>query len=101
LSLVSADEGKMLAGIERLIKKQLPRKEIEGFEPKNNLPLKPKAKADPSKARNRRPQGGAGKSFGPKPAGRSGGRGRGGQGDGQGRGQGQGRSGRPAQRQSA
>ena len=101
LSLVSADEGKMLAGIERLIKKQLPRKEIEGFEPKNNLPLKPKAKADPSKARNRRPQGGAGKSFGPKPAGRSGGRGRGGQGEGQGRGQGQGRTGRPAQRQSA
>ena len=101
LSLVSADEGKLLAGIEKLIKKQLPRKEVEGFEPKNNLPLKPKAKADPSKARNRRPQGGNGKNFGPKPAGRSGGRGRGGQGEGQGRGQGQGRSGRPAQRQSA
>ncbi|HBM50957.1 MAG TPA: ATP-dependent RNA helicase RhlE, partial [Marinobacter sp.] len=50
LSLVSADEGKLLAGIEKLIKKQLPRKEVEGFEPKNNLPLKPKAKADPSKA---------------------------------------------------
>ncbi len=101
LSLVSADEGKLLAGIEKLIKKQLPRKEVEGFEPKNNLPLKPKAKADPSKARNRRPQGGNGKSFGPKPAARSGGRGRGAQGEGQGRGQGQGRSGRPAQRQSA
>ena len=101
LSLVSADEGKLLAGIEKLIKKQLPRKEVEGFEPKNNLPLKPKAKADPSKARSRRPQGGAGKSFGPKPAARSGGRGRGAQGEGQGRGQGQGRTGRPAQRQSA
>lgn len=81
LSLVSADEGKMLAGIERLIKKQLPRKEVEGFEPKNNLPLKPKAKADPSKARNRsgngggngRPGGNA-RSFGDKPGGRSGGR---------------------------
>ncbi len=95
LSLVSADEGKLLAGIEKLIKKQLPRKEVEGFEPKNNLPLKPKAKADPSKARNRRPQNGNGKSFGPKPAGRSGGRGRGGQS------QGEGRSGRPSQRQSA
>ncbi|WP_150911698.1 DEAD/DEAH box helicase [Marinobacter halotolerans] len=58
LSLVSADEGKMLAGIEKLIKKQLPRKEIEGFEPKNNLPLKPKAKADPSRARNRNGNGG-------------------------------------------
>ena len=88
LSLVSADEGKQLAGIEKLIKKQLPRTEIEGFEPKNNLPLKPKAKADPSKAR--KPQGGnKGRSFGPKPAGGNPGRG------------GQGRSGRPAQRRSA
>jgi ATP-dependent RNA helicase RhlE len=50
--LVSADEGKMLAGIEKLLKKQLPRKQVEGFEPNNNLPLKPKAKADPSRARN-------------------------------------------------
>ncbi|WP_404366037.1 DEAD/DEAH box helicase [Marinobacter sp.] len=33
LSLVSADENRMLAGIERLIKKQLPRKTMEGFEP--------------------------------------------------------------------
>jgi ATP-dependent RNA helicase RhlE len=78
LSLVSADEGKMLAGIEKLIKKQLPRKEVEGFEPTNNLPLKPKAKADPSRARNRRPGAGpsrpAGKtqSYGGNPGGRSG-----------------------------
>ena len=95
LSLVSADEGKQLAGIEKLIKKQLPRTEIEGFEPQNNLPVKPKAKADPSKARGRKPQGAnKGKSFGPKPAGRSGaGRGRGGAG---GAGQAQGR-GRPGQ----
>ncbi|MGO1502437.1 MAG: helicase-related protein, partial [Marinobacter sp.] len=82
LSLVSADEGKQLAGIEKLIKKQLPRKEVEGFEPKNNLPAKPKAKADPSKARNRsggNPGGngrpvGKPRSFGDKPGGRSGGR---------------------------
>ncbi|SHK15404.1 ATP-dependent RNA helicase RhlE [Marinobacter antarcticus] len=79
LSLVSADEGKMLAGIEKLIKKQLPRNEMEGFEPKNNLPLKPKAKADPSKARNRNGGGngrpdGKPRSFGDKPGGRSGGR---------------------------
>ncbi|MDN6320486.1 MAG: DEAD/DEAH box helicase [Marinobacter sp.] len=82
LSLVSADEGKQLAGIEKLIKKQLPRKEVDGFEPKNNLPAKPKAKADPSKARNRsggnpggngRP-GGKPRSFGDKPGGRNGGR---------------------------
>jgi ATP-dependent RNA helicase RhlE len=82
LSLVSADEGKMLAGIEKLIKKQLPRKEMEGFEPTNNLPLKPKAKADPSKARSRTGGNGGGngrpdgkpRSFGDKPGGRSGGR---------------------------
>lgn len=81
LSLVSADEGKMLAGIEKLIKKQLPRKEVEGFEPTNNLPLKPKAKADPSKARGRNGNGGGNgrpggkpRSFGAKPGGRSGGR---------------------------
>jgi ATP-dependent RNA helicase RhlE len=55
LSLVSADEGRMLAGIEKLIKKQLPRKEMEGFEPRNNLPLKPKAKADPGRARSNNP----------------------------------------------
>ena len=98
LSLVSADEGKLLAGIEKLIKKQLPRKEVEGFEPQNNLPLKPKAKADPSRARNRNGGGnarsGAGRSDGQRPA-RSGAGGRG-------RGQGQGRSqGRSGQRPSA
>ncbi len=98
LSLVSADEGKLLAGIEKLIKKQLPRKEVEGFEPQNNLPLKPKAKADPSRARNRNgggnARGGAGRSDGQRPA-RSGAGGRG-------RGQGQGRSqGRSGQRPSA
>ncbi|KEF33127.1 ATP-dependent RNA helicase RhlE [Marinobacter nitratireducens] len=70
LSLVCADEGKLLAGIEKLIKKQLPRKEIEGFEPKNNLPLKPKAKADPSKARNR--NAGRGTNGGKPGQGRSG-----------------------------
>jgi len=98
LSLVSADEGKMLAGIERLIKKQLPRTEVEGFEPTNNLPLKPKAKADPSRARNRNGNGGANgrpggkpRSFGDKPGGRSGGRSQ----------NGGGQRGRSGQRQSA
>ncbi|AXS83847.1 MULTISPECIES: DEAD/DEAH box helicase [Marinobacter] len=98
LSLVSADEGKLLTGIERLIKKQLPRKSMEGFEPTNNLPLKPKAKADPSRARTRssngagngRP-GGKPKSFGDKPGGRSGGRSQ----------NGGGQRSRSAQRQSA
>jgi len=98
LSLVSADEGKMLAGIERLIKKQLPRTEVEGFEPTNNLPLKPKAKADPSRARNRNGNGGSNgrpggkpRSFGDKPGGRSGGRSQ----------NGGGQRGRSGQRQSA
>ena len=100
LSLVSADEGKLLAGIEKLIKKQLPRKEVEGFEPTNNLPLKPKAKADPSKARNRNGSGGRNGKPGGKPrnsgngngsarpGGRSGGRGQNGQNSGGQRGRG-------------
>ncbi|MGM0571131.1 DEAD/DEAH box helicase [Marinobacter sp.] len=99
LSLVSADEGKLLAGIEKLIKKQLPRQEVEGFEPQNNLPLKPKAKADPSRARNRSGGGGNGRSGAGRPGGqRQASPGAGGRGRGRGQGQGQGRSG---QRQSA
>ncbi len=100
LSLVSADEGKLLAGIEKLIKKQLPRKEVEGFEPQNNLPLRPKAKADPSRARNGGGGGnarsGTGRPDGQRPA-RSGAGGRG-RGPAQGQGRSQSRSG---QRQSA
>ncbi|ABC31403.1 Superfamily II DNA and RNA helicase [Hahella chejuensis KCTC 2396] len=38
VSLVSADEFKLLADIERLIQKRLPREEIEGFEPEQRLP---------------------------------------------------------------
>ncbi|MEE4190485.1 MAG: DEAD/DEAH box helicase [Halieaceae bacterium] len=37
-SLVSADEADQLFGIERLIKKPLPREEVEGFEPDHVLP---------------------------------------------------------------
>ena len=98
LSLVSADEGKLLAGIEKLISKQLPRQEVEGFEPTNNLPLKPKAKADPSRARGR--NGGGGNGGNPRNGGgsRPGGRNQASPGGGRGRGRGQGRSG---QRQSA
>jgi len=43
VSLVSHDEFKMLQDIERLIKKVVPREELEGFEPLNNLP---QSKAD-------------------------------------------------------
>jgi ATP-dependent RNA helicase RhlE len=41
LSLVSADEVSQLQKIERLIKKSIPREEIEGFEPEHRLPTKP------------------------------------------------------------
>ena len=37
-SLVSADEADFLAGIEKLIRKTLPREEIEGFEPEHAVP---------------------------------------------------------------
>ena len=97
MSLVSADEGKMLADIEKLIKKQLPRKQVEGFEPSNNLPLKPKAKADPSRARGRNGGNGGGGGTTRNGVGRSDGRSQASPGAG-GRGRGQGRSG---QRQSA
>ena len=38
ISLVSHDEFKMLTDIERLIKKKIPREELDGFAPLNNLP---------------------------------------------------------------
>jgi ATP-dependent RNA helicase RhlE len=38
---VSADEVSQLQKIERLIKKSIPREEIEGFEPEHRLPTKP------------------------------------------------------------
>ena len=41
LSLVSADEVSQLQKIEKLIKKSIPREEIEGFEPEHRLPTKP------------------------------------------------------------
>jgi ATP-dependent RNA helicase RhlE len=37
-SLVSADEADYLCGIERLIRRKLPREEIEGFEPEHAVP---------------------------------------------------------------
>ena len=63
LSLVSADEVLQLQKIEKLIKKPIPREEIEGFEPEHRLPAKPvksngkrppkKAKAKPSAQKHR------------------------------------------------
>jgi ATP-dependent RNA helicase RhlE len=53
LSLVSADEVSQLQKIEKLIKKSIPREEIEGFEPEHRLPTKPvktSGKRPPKKA---------------------------------------------------
>ena len=67
LSLVSADEVAQLQKIEKLIKKSLPREEVEGFEPEHRLPTKEvkssgkrppkKAKAKPSARKQRDGQG--------------------------------------------
>ncbi len=51
LSLVSADELKFLAGIERLIKKDIPRKTIEGFEPSGKTSAVPKSGPRPNGGR--------------------------------------------------
>tara|TARA_R110001592_G_C13175819_1_gene750313 strand:- start:1227 stop:2597 length:1371 start_codon:yes stop_codon:yes gene_type:complete len=57
VSLVSADEFKELSEIERLIKRLLPRKLIDGFEPNHNIPesklnLLPKKPKKPKKHKN-------------------------------------------------
>jgi ATP-dependent RNA helicase RhlE len=49
-SLVSADEADFLYGIERLIRKDIPREEIEGFEPEHILPEKPSRGRTPSRS---------------------------------------------------
>ena len=56
LSLVSADEVSQLQKIEKLIKKSIPREEIEGFEPEHRLPTKPvktNGKRPPKKAKTK------------------------------------------------
>lgn len=63
ISLVSADEFNELKAIERLIKKVLPRKLIDGFEPNHNVPesrldnrsLKPKKPKKPKKLKAKHP----------------------------------------------
>lgn len=51
-SLVSADEADFLAGIEKLIRKTLPREEVEGFEPEHAVPQgRPGASARPQSQR--------------------------------------------------
>jgi ATP-dependent RNA helicase RhlE len=59
-SLVSADEAEQLYAIERLIKRQLPQRELEGFEPEHRLPERPKRM--PSGSRRRGAGSGAAKT---------------------------------------
>jgi ATP-dependent RNA helicase RhlE len=51
ISLVSADEAKLLAAIERLIKRKLERRLVDGFEPDHDVP-DAKLDAKPNKPRN-------------------------------------------------
>ena len=57
VSLVSADEHKLLSDIERLLKKEIPREIIQGFEPTQNLRSEP-PKPKPNNRGKGRPQGG-------------------------------------------
>ncbi len=67
ISLVCADEIKQLRDIERLLNSKFEREEIEGFEPKHNIPDSPPplAKAKRTKAKQHRSQ--SGKSLHGKP----------------------------------
>lgn len=70
VSLVSADEGGMLVGIEKVIKKQLHQEVVEGFEPTARMMTKPK----PGPNRNRGSGNGGGQG---RPGAQSRGRGQG------------------------
>lgn len=58
ISLVSADEFELLSAIERLLQKALPREEMEGFEPRHNVPESKTvfAALKPKKPKKPRPQ---------------------------------------------
>ncbi len=68
-SLVSADEADQLFGIERLIKKPLPREEIEGFEPDHVLP-EGRPQRRPGRPQQARRGNGGGNNSGNRPPGR-------------------------------
>jgi len=53
ISLVSHDEFKLLTAIERLIKKDIPRKHLEGYQPLNDLPA---SKRDFRYAKSKKPK---------------------------------------------
>lgn len=83
ISLVSHDEFKLLTAIERLIKKEIPRIYLDGYQPLNDLPsskgdfrdTKPKKPKKPSQGGSGQRSGGGQRSEGQKTGGqRSGGR---------------------------
>ena len=53
VSLVSADEHKLLSDIERLLKQEIPRKIIQGFEPTQNLRSAPPKPISRNKGKGR------------------------------------------------
>ncbi len=61
ISLVSADEAKQLHAIERLIKQQLEREEVEGFEPDHTVPF-----AQQNALRSKPSRGGSNRDSGNK-----------------------------------
>ncbi len=56
ISLVSADETKQLRDIERLIKRNLERQEVEGFEPDHQLPASRPVGLEKKSRNNRKPE---------------------------------------------
>jgi ATP-dependent RNA helicase RhlE len=56
ISLVSADETKQLRDIERLIKRNLERQEVEGFEPGHQLPASRPVSLEKKSRNNRKPE---------------------------------------------
>jgi ATP-dependent RNA helicase RhlE len=55
ISLVSADEFENLQKIETVLRKKIPRKIFEGFEPQHNLPSS-KTKSKPKKRKKKNPE---------------------------------------------
>lgn len=82
VSLVGHDEFKLLNDIERLIKKKIPRVQLDGYEPLNELPVSKgdggarkggggapkKSGGGPSSGKKRRSKRGAAPSAGPRPS---------------------------------
>ena len=73
VSLVSHDEFKLLVAIERLIKKEVPRVHLDGYQPLNDLPSSKGDFRDPKPKKPKKPQqgqrSGSGRSDGQKSGG--------------------------------